>query len=113
MLKGFTFTLGALAALALVFVVLFFIGASLPESRETKQRAAEEVMAGYETAFNQLTAQLQNTSSYQARIRLRPGYETLYANWAVDREKCAEVVAHERIYKIDEQLAELEKLTRP
>lgn len=112
MIKGFTFTLGALAALAFVFVGLIFLGASLPETKAQKQRIAAEVLAGYQLAIGTLRQEIRQTGSHEQRTRLRPGIESLYANWEKDREKCAEVMPHERIYQIDGQLEELDRLTR-
>lgn len=112
MIKGFTFTIGALAAIALVFVALFFLGAALPETKETKQRMAEEVLSGYELACQKLQVDLQQMSLRKDRQRIRPGLEVLYSNWEKDRIKCAEVMPHERIYRIDDKLVELDKLTR-
>ena len=113
MIKGFTFTLGALAALVLVFLAVVFLGASLPEIKQSKQAVAAEVLAGYELALATLRQEIRQTPSHTQRAALRPGIDSLYANWEKDREKCAEVMPHDRIYKIDDQLAELDNLTRP
>ena len=112
MIKGFTFTLGARAALVLVFVGLIVLGAALPETKASKQAMAEEVLAGYEMAYATMLKEIRQTGSHERRTRLRPGIESLYANWEKDREKCAEVMPYERIYQIDGQLQELDKLTR-
>jgi len=111
-IKGFTFTLGALAALVLVFVGLVVVGIALPETKAQKKRIAEEVLAGYQLAIGTLRQEIRQAGSHEQRTRLRPGIDALYANWEKDRERCAEVMPHERIYQIDGQLQELDKLTR-
>jgi len=113
MIKAFFATLGVLAALAAVFLAVMTIGAAIPEPKLMKERTANEVISAYELTLQTLTSDLRKTSSRQERLRQRPGYDVIYNNWAVDRDKCANFIPHDRIYQVDEQLAEVEKLTRP
>jgi len=113
MIKAFFATLGVLAALAVVFIAVMGVGAVMPEPKFMKERAANDVVSAYELTLQTLTSDLRRTTSYQERLRHRPGYDVIYNNWAVDRDKCANFIPHDRIYQVDEQLAEVEKLTRP
>ncbi|NDG03807.1 MAG: hypothetical protein EB121_00415 [Alphaproteobacteria bacterium] len=113
MIKAFFATLGVLAALAAVFLAVVAIGAVMPEPSLMKERTANKVISGYELTLQTLTSDLRKTTSHQERVRQRPGYDAIYNNWAVDRDKCANYIPHERIYQVDKQLAEVEKLTRP
>ena len=113
MIKAFFATLGVLAALAAVFLTVMAIGAVMPEPKFMKERTANEVVSAYEITLQTLISDLRRTTSYQERLRQRPGYDVIYNNWSVDREKCANYIPHERIYQVDEQLADVEKLTRP
>lgn len=119
MVKGFLATLGGLLAIGFVLAVLVLGGAFLAErgARQTSENVgrgtAQEVLAGYQSATQLTLNTLRNTASYSERVRLRRGYESLYKNWEADRERCAKYVPHEDIYKVDENLAEIERLTRP
>lgn len=119
MVKGFLATLGGLLAIGFVLALLVLGGAFLAErgAKQTSENigrgTAQEVFSGYQSATQLTLNTLQGTASYSERVRLRPGYESLYKNWEADREKCAKYVPHEDIYKVDERLAEIERLTRP
>lgn len=99
-------------ALAVVTISIVGIGSLLSQKNNKNSQTLEQIAAAYELNMLLLHKKLVETKSYKERIALRSGVEVLRTSWEKDREKCAETMPHEKIYRIDEQLIEIEKMTR-